>query len=147
MNYIIEKMQLNDIKTILDIQKLSYNDGWKEKDYIYELKENNFALYLIIKLKEQIIGFIGTHLIFEQAQITQFTINKQYQNKTYGSILINYLHEYIKDNGIEVISLEVRVSNIKAINFYKKHKYNIVATRRNYYPDNNEDAYLMIRGL
>jgi ribosomal-protein-alanine N-acetyltransferase len=41
------------------------------------------------------------------------------------------------------IFLEVRVSNLKAINFYEKFGFSKDAIRNNYYTDNSEDALLM----
>ena len=45
------------------------------------------------------------------------------------------------------MSLEVRVSNDKAISLYRKYGFETVALRKNYYEDNHEDAYLMIKQL
>ena len=45
------------------------------------------------------------------------------------------------------MSLEVRVSNDKAIALYKKNGFETVALRKNYYEDNHEDAYLMIKQM
>ena len=48
--------------------------------------------------------------------------------------------------GCESSTLEVRVSNIVAINLYKSCGYKILTTRKQYY-ENNEDAYLMYKEL
>jgi ribosomal-protein-alanine N-acetyltransferase len=39
--------------------------------------------------------------------------------------------------------LEVRVSNRAALALYRKYEFEVVGRRRNYYRDNNEDAYQM----
>ena len=44
---------------------------------------------------------------------------------------------------IRFITLEVRVSNTPAINFYKKHGFEIETVKPHYY-DNGEDAYYMV---
>ena len=44
---------------------------------------------------------------------------------------------------IQTLTLEVRVGNIPAINFYKKYGFEIEVTKPHYY-DNGEDAYYMI---
>ena len=40
--------------------------------------------------------------------------------------------------------LEVRIENKQAINFYKKHKYEVIKLISNYY-DDGSDAYLMVK--
>ena len=47
------------------------------------------------------------------------------------------------DIGAQRITLEVRVSNAVAQNLYRKYGFTVVGTRRRYYSDNNEDAYIM----
>ena len=49
--------------------------------------------------------------------------------------------------GYANINLEVRISNQKAIKLYEKCGFKIVAIRKNYYQDNHEDAYLMIKEM
>ena len=44
------------------------------------------------------------------------------------------------------MTLEVRVSNYKAINFYKKHGFSTILTKEKYY-ENGEDAYYMMKGI
>lgn len=45
------------------------------------------------------------------------------------------------------MSLEVRVSNESAIKLYEKFGFKNVGIRKNYYQDNFEDAYLMVREM
>ena len=51
-----------------------------------------------------------------------------------------------EEEGCEVISLEVRVSNERAIRLYQKSGFIKAAVRKGYY-ENGEDADLMIRPL
>jgi ribosomal-protein-alanine N-acetyltransferase len=41
------------------------------------------------------------------------------------------------------VTLEVRVSNTVAQNLYRKYGMHIAGTRKRYYSDNGEDAYIM----
>ena len=43
------------------------------------------------------------------------------------------------------ITLEVRESNLSAINFYKKNGFNEITKRKNYYKD--ENGILMLKNL
>ena len=42
-----------------------------------------------------------------------------------------------------IVTLEVRKSNLVAINLYQKLGFEIVGTRKKYYSDNREDALIM----
>ena len=59
---------------------------------------------------------------------------------------MNFGIDYMKDNQVSTITLEVRPSNKKAQELYRKLGFNKVAIRRNYYKD-NEDAFLLLKDL
>ena len=46
-------------------------------------------------------------------------------------------------NMVKYLTLEVRVSNIPAINLYEKYSFKSLGTRKGYYQNNNEDALIM----
>ena len=52
---------------------------------------------------------------------------------------------YKTTKGIEKSTIEVRESNKKAIKVYTKAGFDVVGRRPDYYQNNNEDAYVMIR--
>ena len=92
------------------------------------------------------MGFIGFWIKFEQAEITKVSIAKKYQGYKLSKLLMADAEQRIRLAECENITLEVRVSNVVAINLYKSCGFNIVATRKKYY-ENGEDAYLMLKEL
>ena len=44
---------------------------------------------------------------------------------------------------VQVVTLEVRISNAVAITLYEKYGFSVVGIRRGYYSDNVEDATIM----
>jgi len=50
---------------------------------------------------------------------------------------------YAKAQGIQALTLEVRVSNTPAISLYEGKGFKVEGRRRKYYSDNNEDALIM----
>lgn len=135
-----------DIDDILVIENELYKKPFLKKDYLYELNDNPYAHYLKMVIKEtnEIIGFIGFWITFEQAQITKVSISKKYQGLKLSKLLMADAESRMKLAGCESVTLEVRVSNEKAINLYKSFDYKTVAIRKRYY-ENGEDAYLMLK--
>ena len=144
----ILEVKNEDINDILIIENELYHKPWKAKDYLYELNDNPFAFYLkmIIKETSEVIGFIGFWIKFEQAEITKVSITKKYQGHKLSKLLMQDAEKRIVLAGCNNITLEVRVSNERAINLYKSCGFRIVATRKKYY-ENGEDAYLMLKDL
>lgn len=135
-----------DIDAILPLENELYHKPWQKKDYEYELNDNPFAYYLkmIDKDSNEIMGYIGFWVKFEQAEITKVSIAKKYQGYKLSKLLMADAERRIMLAECENITLEVRVSNKVAINLYKSCGFNVVATRKRYY-ENGEDAYLMLK--
>lgn len=144
----ILELTLDDIDAILPIENQLYHKPWLKKDYEYELKDNPFAIYLkmIDKDSNEIMGYIGFWIKFEQAEITKVSIAKKYQGYKLSKLLMADAERRMRLAECENSTLEVRVSNVVAINLYKSFGYKIVATRKKYY-ENGEDAYLMLKEL
>lgn len=144
----ILELFVEDIDKILPLEQELYHKPWQKKDYEYELKENAFAHYLkmINADNNEIIGYIGFWVKFEQAEITKVSIAKKYQGYKLSKLLMMDAENRMKLAGCESSTLEVRVSNEVAINLYKSCGYKILTTRKQYY-ENNEDAYLMYKEL
>ncbi len=142
----IRELSINDIDSIIDIEKDIYLEAWNQKQYIEEVKTNKFAHYFVLIDNLKIIGYYGVWIVNDYATITKVSIHKDYQGNGLSKILMTHLINYCIDNKCDVIDLEVRVSNIKAINLYTSFGFENVNLRKNYY-SNHEDALLMVRKL
>jgi len=71
-------------------------------------------------------------------QLLRLAVDPLHQNKGIGSQLMEAL---LKESQ-ELLTLEVRESNKKALKFYEKFGFQKVATRQHYYSD-GENAILM----
>ncbi len=130
-----------DSKEILDlIKSYSDNEYLSIEDIKEDIKLNNYSNYLVYEEDKKIIGVINFHELKDYAEIIDIVVKKEYRRKKIATKLMN---ETLKILGVIEITLEVRVSNVKAIGLYEKYDFKIVGTRKNYYK--NEDAYIMKR--
>ena len=109
-----------------------------EKDL--KLPATNFKLFsnlieldkiFVVKVipSNQLIGFVELQGDLEETEIITLGIKKNFQNQGYGKQLINFI---IKKN-YKNIFLEVSLSNLKALNFYKSLGFKKISIRKNYY--------------
>lgn len=80
------------------------------------------------------------------ARILVLAVNTAFRRRGIGSDLLKVFIKKAVLRGIERLTLEVRITNISAIEFYKKHHFQIVSSIPLYYKD-GEDAYVMERCL
>ena len=144
---LIRRMDLLDIDKIVALEQELFSSPWDKEAFYYELEKNAFSTILVLEDELEIIGYIGMWLLGDQTQITTLGIKKAYQGNVYAKKLMDKCEEITKMMGYANINLEVRISNQRAIRLYEKCGFKIVAIRKNYYQDNHEDAYLMIKEM
>ncbi len=143
----IRPMDIGDLKRIMELEHLLFTSVWNEEDFIYEITDNPFSFYYVLEDENRIVGYVGLWVMYEQSQITTIGIDPCCQRKGYGQYLLNEMIHLAISKECEVMSLEVRVSNSKAIGLYEKFGFVKEGIRKDYYQDNHEDAYLYVKRL
>ncbi len=142
MNVVISLMRDEDIDSVLDISSLSFSISWSKISYIQELT-NPIAKYLVAKIDNRVIGFIGTWIVLDESHITNIAVHPNYRKQGIASTLLEGLLSYCKDKGCVAYTLEVRSSNKAARSLYGKYNFKQEGIRKGYYADNKEDAIIM----
>lgn len=141
----IRSMAIDDLESICIIENEAFSHPWTIDDFLNELNTNPYAHYFVIEEENQIIAYIGLWLIFEKAQITTIAVKSNYRGLQYSKTLMKFADNLCVENNVNQISLEVRISNSKAINLYEGFGFKKSVIRKDYYQDNHEDAYLMVK--
>lgn len=114
-------------------------------DYIFnEEPHRNCFVY---EKSDNIIGFISFDILKDRAEIIDIIVHINHRNQGIGQELLSATLEYMAQNNIKSISLEVKVTNKEAISLYKKNNFKVTTTRKRYYESGRVDAYLMYREL
>ena len=103
--------------------------GNLEEDFELILNDTSTILFAIIE-KEKMIGFMNIQCFYSVWShgkvffLDDFFIEENFRGKGYGEKALKDLQEYAKKIGIKRIQLMAENTNPKAIEFYKKHKFN-----------------------
>ena len=145
-SYEIRNMVETDIPQIAVLEARVFAAPWSEASIRSEYQDNGMSLYLIIADEETpdvVIGYCGIWKIFDEGHITNIAIRPEDQGKKLGQMLLYAVIQWAWANGMQHITLEVRVSNQVAINLYEKNGFVKAGTRKGYYDNGKEDALLM----
>lgn len=140
-NILITKVDKNDVNEILNLQQ-NNNINILSKLSILEDLDNNNSIYFIAKFDSTIVGYIAANLLYDHIDILSVLVDNSYKRKHIASTLLSYVITYAKENKITDILLEVRTSNIPAQKLYEKFGFNKISIRKQYYPNNLEDAII-----
>ncbi|MDO4301944.1 MAG: ribosomal protein S18-alanine N-acetyltransferase [Clostridia bacterium] len=138
----IELMNKSHIDGIVEIENESFAIPWSRASVEKELS-NNLAIYVVAAENEKVIGYGGMWHIVNEGHITNIAVHKDYRQKGIGNAIINKLFEIAEEKEMIGLTLEVRKSNIPALELYKKNGFKLEGIRPEYYEDNKEDAYIM----
>ena len=111
-----------------------------EDDY-----KSPLSTYFIVRDKDHgnvIIGFAGIKTITNFAEVMNIVVKKDKRNIGVGSVLLEYVIDYCKKQGLNNLNLEVNRDNKPAVTIYKRHQFETVGLRKKYY-NNKSDALLM----
>ena len=142
MNISFYLMKEEDIDSVLEISSLSFSIPWSKDSYIQELT-NPIARYLVAKIDNKIVGFVGTWIVLDESHITNIAIHPNYRKQGIGSSLLEAFLKYCKSQGCIAFTLEVRNSNKAARTLYEKYNFKQEGVRKGYYEDTKEDAIIM----
>lgn len=112
------------------------------KEILESELDSKITKFYVAAINNEVVGYIGRYEYVGEVEILNFVVDEDYQRQGIGQMLFDKMLNEIKE--INKITLEVRRSNQKAINFYYKNGFKEIHVRKNYYK-NGEDALVLIR--
>ncbi|WP_332651746.1 ribosomal protein S18-alanine N-acetyltransferase [Lysinibacillus sp. 54212] len=137
------KMTPEDVEAVYAIEVATFPIPWTLDSFHYEMRENQFAHYIVAEDESGIIGFCGMWLVIDAAQITNVAVVENVRGQGIGETLMREAMRIAREANMDVMSLEVRVSNTPAKTLYQKLGFQDGGIRKGYYTDNGEDALVM----
>lgn len=148
--YEILNAKFSDLNDIVRIERENFPCPWKKEYFESELctsmRYNRVFIIYPDKSIPKLVGYLFSHYVHDELHIAKIATDKSYQRKGIATLLMEDCILFCIKKKINLISLEVRVSNYPAINFYEKFDFKKLYIRKKYYPD-GEDAFFMIKDL
>ena len=143
-NVMYRKMVSEDVPAVYAIELATFPTPWTLDSFYYEMHENQYAHYVLaVDENNTIIGFCGMWMVIDAAQITNVAVTEAARGRGIGEGLMREAMRIAREHGMDVMSLEVRETNIVAQNLYRKLAFKDGGIRKGYYTDNGEDALVM----
>ena len=133
----------SDFKHILLIEHQNEVALWSLKNFQESLTAKDY--FKVMRFNDVAVAFIIAKVMNYECEILNLGVEISMRKKKLASKLLHNLIDYVKSRNIKQIFLEVRASNMAAVNLYDKFKFNEIGCRPNYYITENgkEDALIM----
>lgn len=137
---IIRDFLLSDLDDVVRIEYEAFDDPYPV-GILLQLY-NAGAGFLVAQVAQTIVGYVIFWIKEGQGHIIVIAVDSNYQDMKVGSLLLEKTCFIFKRNNINTVFLEVRKSNIRAINFYKRNGFVKINEKDDYYND-GENAIIM----
>lgn len=135
-----------DIPAVMMLESSAHSHPWRQSSFEDCLKGRQRCW--LAEHKGMLVGYVVVTHAGGDAELLNIAVSPKYQRKGIGSTLLQHAISCVVGHA-DMLFLEVRVSNHKAIELYSKEGFFEVGHRKNYYPTLNgyEDALLMASQL
>ena len=145
MDFKISKMSIEDLKNIKNILYSDFDNFWSYNVLKQELV-NDKTKYIIAKEKNEVVGFAGISVIFDEATLNNIVVKKSCRGRGIGGELLESLIDLCGDLHMRTFTLEVDTENAPAIHLYEKFGFKNLGIRKKYY-NGESDAIIMSKKL
>ncbi|CAB1276659.1 ribosomal protein S18-alanine N-acetyltransferase [Candidatus Nitrosacidococcus tergens] len=136
-------MQDEDLDVVITIEKTACAFPWTYRTFVDCL----YAGYesWVYERDKKIYGYGIASVQVGEAHILNICVHPDYQHQGCGHYILAHLLKISKTLGAQIVFLEVRPSNHRALSLYYKFGFNEVGIRKGYYPGRKgrEDAFLL----
>lgn len=147
MHFEIADVTLEHIDEIEELEKLCFSLPWSRQALISQLPDDMHMFIAAIDDDGLVLGYVGMMYVLDEGYISNVAVSPEHRRLGIADSLISDLVEKANKKELSFLTLEVRKSNVPAIELYRKNGFSEVGLRKNYYAKPTEDAILMTRFL
>jgi ribosomal-protein-alanine N-acetyltransferase len=147
--YAIRQASPEDLDDIARIERESFRIPWKREFFESELSEPyRFARVLAggAEAVPRIGGYLFAVSLYEEFHVNKIATDPRVRHRGLGRLLLEDAIARARSIGADSVTLEVRVSNVPAREFYRSYDFREAFRRKSYYQD-GEDAFALVLPL
>lgn len=138
----IVPMRSCHLEAISQLERLCFSSPWSIQALSEELSNPN-ALYLVAMDERSVAGYGGMRFAADEFYVDNIAVFPEYRRQGIGREITSALiHEVRRQKGL-FLSLEVRPSNLPAIELYLQLGFRPEGRRKNFYVKPTEDALIL----
>jgi ribosomal-protein-alanine N-acetyltransferase len=137
-------LQETDMAQVLDIEKQAYSHPWTRGNFTDALRSAYPAQMLCAG--PNVLGYLVAMKGVDEVHLLNLTVAPDFQRQGWARLMMEGLVLWSRGQGARQLWLEVRVSNERALEVYRRFGFVQMGVRKQYYPlapNRREDAVVM----
>jgi ribosomal-protein-alanine N-acetyltransferase len=140
-------MTTDDLDAVHELEKESFSSPWSRSAFEWHLTQNKTGYASVLVHSGRLLGYCLADQVLDECHITNIAVTSKHRKQGIATLLLAAVLQWAQQNGVHIVYLEVRRSNVAALSLYRKHRFQVIGVRENYYPREKEDALIMARSL
>jgi ribosomal-protein-alanine N-acetyltransferase len=140
-----EPMTAADLDEVVAVEHAVYPHPWSRVNFADSLKSGYHA-WVLRDQGRAMLGYFLVMAVVDEAHLLNVAVAAPWQRKGLGRFLLNQSAACARGLGMDSMLLEVRPSNTRALEIYRRYGFAEIGRRKGYYPADNgarEDAIVM----
>jgi ribosomal-protein-alanine N-acetyltransferase len=128
---------------LLAIEESQFPEPWTKRILLDEIGNTDTRRYTVAVEKKRVVGYLGVMFVLEELHVNTIGTLPQEEGRGIATSLMDEAWADARHRGITRATLEVAVSNQRAIDLYYRYGFRPVGVRKNYYEKSHEDALIL----
>lgn len=143
----VREMRAEDIDGVLAIEQAVFPTPWPRECFEREVDGDERSLSCVALSDGAVAGYVVSWVVADELHIANLAVAAGLRRSGLATELVRRSLAAAVARGVRFATLEVRASNDGAIRLYERFGFMPVAMMKGYYPDNGEDAVVMMAVL
>ena len=138
-------MRLQDIDDVVALEQSVFPHPWSRTNFIDSLT-SGYDAWVLRDARGEVAGYFLLMAAVDEAHLLDVAVAASRQGTGLGRYLLDKVAACARGLGVDSVLLEVRPSNARALDVYRRYGYAEIGRRRAYYPAHagqREDAIVM----
>jgi len=136
------KLNRDDVPEIVALERECFAVPWSPTQYHLAFGHKTFVVFGV-KEEGALAAYLAYAELSEEMEIFNLGVRAACRRLGLAKALLAHVLARCAKLGVAQGFLEVRASNQAALNLYRMFGFSVAGRRKNYYPDNSEDALIM----
>ncbi|MFU2207711.1 ribosomal protein S18-alanine N-acetyltransferase [Solidesulfovibrio sp. C21] len=131
-------------RALAELEGRTFPDPWDEGAFTAAFARPAFAAFGI-PAGEGLVAYATFHFLGDEFEVINIAVDPAMRGRGLATALFANVLQQTDKMGMNRGYLEVRAGNVPARRLYARHGFTVAGARKRYYPDNGEDALVMVR--
>ena len=144
MNWTIRRAEKRDLGDLMVIEEAQFPEPWTRSMLLEEIANSDNRRYTVAEEGGVIIGYLGLmYVLKDELHVNTIGTRPGHEGRGVATSLLDEAWADALARGVARATLEVAVSNERAIALYYRYGFAPVGVRKNYYERTREDALIL----